>query len=199
MKIFTNTILIALIFGGCSVNTPPKSEYRINTEIKNTSFEENGCRDKSLKVVQAFSSSSLMSLNMNYGQGLHQQYVFSQSQWAESPNRAITSEIVKYIKSTNLFRNVQISKSRTINTVLLETNIEDFMQYFTSDEKESYANISITLTLLEAKTSLVISSKTFSSKVKVAKMNADSGVAALNKALENILLDSGIWLNGVCK
>ena len=199
MKIFASIILTLLIFGGCSVNTPPVSEYRINTKIQNLNFKESGCRDKSLKVVQAFSSSSLMSLNMNYGQGVHKQYVFTQSQWAESPNRAITSEIVKYIKSINLFKNVQISKSRTVNSVLLETNIEDFMQYFSTDAKESYANVSITLTLLESKTSLFISTKTFNSKVKVKNMDADSGVVALNKALENVLKESGVWLKSVCK
>ncbi len=199
MKIFATIVLTLLIFGGCSVNTPPVSEYRINTKIQNKNFKESTCRDKSLKVVQAFSSSSLMSINMNYGIGLHKQYVFSQSQWAESPNRAITSEIVKYIKSINLFKNVQISKSRTLNSVLLETNIEDFMQYFSSDEKESYANVSITLTLLSSKTNLYISSKTFKSKVKVENMNANSGVTALNRALENVLKESGEWLSDECK
>lgn len=191
--------LVALLFSGCIGSTPTVSEYRVNTEIKSKNFTHNGCETKSLKVAKAFSSNSLMTLNMNYGQGKHKQYVFSQSQWAESPNRALTSEMLKYIQSTNLFKNVQISKSRSRNGLLLETNIEDFMQYFSEDEKKSFVKVAITLTLIESKNSEVLATRTFNSTLDVEELSANGGVKALNRALENILQESGVWLNGVCR
>jgi len=191
--------LITFLLVGCSTTTPAVSEYRINVESIPSAFTQTGCKEDSLKVAQAFSSTSLMSHEMNYGQGTHKQYKFTQSQWAESPNRAISTEIVEYLKSTKLFKNVQISKSRSKNGLVLETNIEDFMQYFSEDEKESFVQVRINLTLIDAENSKVLATKTFESKIKIDSINADTGVQYLNIALENVLNSSGEWLSEVCK
>jgi len=190
---------VAFLFVGCSMSTPAISEYRINVEPLSSEFTQTGCKKESLKIAQAFSSTSLMTHEMNYGQGTHKQYKFTQSQWAESPNRAISTEILKYLKSTKLFKNVQISKSRSKNALLLETNIEDFMQYFSDDEKESFVKVRINLTLIDEKTSKVLATKTFESKINVDSINADAGVKYLNIALENILKSSGAWMSEVCQ
>ncbi len=191
--------IITFLLVGCSTTTPAVSEYRINVEPMPSAFTQTGCKADSLKIAQAFSSTSLMTHDMNYGQGTHKQYTFTQSQWAESPNRAITAEILEYIKSTKLFKNVQISKSRSKNGLVLETNIEDFMQYFSEDEKESFVQVRINLTLIDVKTSKVLATKTFESKIKVNSINADAGVQHLNIALENVLKSSGKWFSEVCK
>ena len=190
---------ITFLFVGCSTITPAVSEYRINAVSTPSEFSQTGCKEESLKIAQAFSSTSLMTHDMNYAQGNHKQYTFTQSQWAESPNRAISAEILEYVKSTKLFKNVQISKSRSINGLLLETNIEDFMQYFSEDEKESFAQVRISLTLIDVKTSKVIATKTFYSRVEVDNINAEAGVEHLNIALKNILDESGKWFGEVCK
>lgn len=190
---------ITFLLVGCSTTTPAVSEYRINVESVPSILTQTGCKERSLKVAQAFSSSSLMTNDMNYGQGTHKQYKFTQSQWAESPNRAISAEIVEYLKSIKLFKNVQISKSRSKNGLLLETNIEDFMQYFSEDEKESFVNVRINLTLIDVESSKVLATETFESKIKVDSINADAGVQHLNIALENVLKSSGEWFSGVCK
>ena len=192
-------VFFAFLLVGCSTTAPAVSEYRINVESVASAFTQTGCKKDSLKVAQAFSSTSLMTQDMNYGQGTHKQYKFTQSQWAESPNRAISAEIVEYLKSTNLFKNVQISKSRSKNGLLLETNIEDFMQYFSEDEKESFVQVRINLTLIDVETSKVLATQTFESKINVDSINADAGVEHLNIALDNILKSSGKWFGGVCK
>jgi len=191
---FTTFLLV-----GCSTTTPAVSEYRINVESLPLVSTQTGCKKESLKIAQAFSASSLMTHAMNYGQGTHKQYKFTQSQWAESPNRAISAKLAEYLKSTKLFKNVQISKSRSKNGLLLETNIEDFMQYFSEDEKESFVNVRINLTLIDIESSKVIATKTFESQMNVESVNADAGVQNLNIALENVLKSSTQWLNEVCK
>ncbi len=191
--------LITFLLVGCSTTTPAVSEYRINIESTPASFTQKGCKKESLKVAKAFSSTTLMTHEMNYGQGAYKQYKFTQSQWAESPNRAISAEIVEYLKSTNLFKNVQISKSRSKNGLLLETNIEDFMQYFSEDEKKSFVQVRINLTLIDVSNSKVLATETFESKIEVGSINADAGVQHLNIALEHVLKSSAEWLSEVCK
>ena len=190
---------VTFLLVGCSTTTPAVSEYRIDVELAPVVSIETGCKEKSLKVAQAFSPTFLMTHDMNYGQGAYKQYKFTQSQWAESPNRAISTELVEYLKSTKLFKNVQISKSRSKNGLLLEINIEEFMQYFSEDEKTSFVQVRINLTLIDAQSSRVISTQTFKSKIEVESINAEAGVEHLNIALEDVFKNSGEWLNEVCK
>ncbi|QOY54146.1 membrane integrity-associated transporter subunit PqiC [Candidatus Sulfurimonas marisnigri] len=194
-------LMIASLFllSGCTTTKPSVTEYRVVAKNINTNSRADGYLDKSLKVSQAFSSSVLMSLKMNYGQDENKIFSYTESQWSETPNHAITLQIYEKVRDSNLFKNVQISKSRSNGDLILEINIEDFMQYYSEDLKESYANVVISLTLIDLKTREVLSAKTFKSKVNSTTLNADGGVEALNASLSNVLEQSLEWLNGVCK
>ena len=73
------------------------------------------------------------------------------------------------------------------------------MQYFSADEKSSHSNVTIVLTLIDTKSNLVLATKSFSSRVEAQQINAEGGVIALNKALKDVVIESGEWLGGVCK
>ncbi|MCF6309015.1 MAG: lipoprotein [Sulfurimonas sp.] len=190
---------IILLLSGCTNIKPSITEYRIVASALKTDNFANACKNKSLKIAQAFSSSSLMSLKMDYVQGESKNFSYSQAHWNESPNHSVTMEIFKEIRDSKLFKNVQISKSRSKNNLNLEINIEDFLQYYSEDLKESYANVVISLTLIDTKTNIVLAAKTFSSKVNVNTLNAYGGTKALNSALSDVLTQNIEWLNGVCK
>lgn len=192
-------ILLAYLFVGCTTVKPHISEYRINTDIQTNNFVQGKCSSKSLKIAQAFSSTALMSKNMNYALGDYKLESYTQSEWAESPNRAITVELLKMIQNAKLFESVQIAKSRSKTSLLLETNIKDFMQYYSVDEKSSYVNVVIDLALIDAESSRVVTSKSFSQKLDAESLNAGGGVKALNSALQIVLKEQSKWLSEVCK
>ena len=199
MKYFIAS-LIVVIFSGClSTTIPPRSEYRINPDIKAKVVDVGGCKDKSLKVAQAFSSSSLLSQNMNYALGDSAQYIYSASLWSTAPSRAVTSEFLTLIRDSKLFKSVQISKSRSRNDFILELSIEDFMQYFNEDSSHSYSNVVVSLSLINTRTNTVVASETFMSKVDAPSLDASGGVEGLNKALAEVLGQSNVWLSKVCK
>ena len=156
-------------------------------------------KDKSIKISQAFSSSSLMSKNMNYVKGESKQFIYSKSQWSVTPNNAINDMFLKLLRKVDVFKSVHTSKSRIRSDYMLEINVEDFMQYFSEDGNKSYANVVITLSLLQSGTNSVIASKTFNSKVDVETLNAEGGVDSLNIGLSNIMSISSQWLGEVCK
>ena len=192
--------LLIILLGGCvTTKVPAKSEYRINTALEVQKSESNSCKQKSLKVAQAFSSGTLMSKHMMYALGDTKQYAYTESIWAENPNLVITSHILKLVRATDLFQSVQISKSRASNDFILEINIEDFMQYFDEESSHSHANISLTLTLIEIKSNRVIATQSFDAKVDVQELNAQGGVNGLKEALNIILKDVNNWIIGVCK
>jgi len=188
-----------VVFLGCSRVAPSVTEYKIVTDINTKTLNAKSCRDKSLKVAQAFSSSSLMSQQMNYTKGLTKQYRYSQAEWSESPNLAISAEFLKHIQKADIFKSVLSSKSRSKSDMILEINIEDFMQYFSEDESRSYVNVALTLSLLDRKNSQVLATKNFRLTSDVEVLNADGGVQMLNKTLQKTLQQSMGWLDGVCK
>jgi cholesterol transport system auxiliary component len=190
---------ITFLFAGCAKTIPAISEYRINSGLYKDDYSAVGCKEKSLKVTQSFSSGILTNLDIMYGVGEHKQFRYTQSKWAQSPNSAVTSELVNFVKATNLFSSVSVAKSRAKTDFVLEANIEDFMQYFDEDEKTSFVNVSITLTLLDTKKNSVVGTKNFQTKLPAKSLDADGGVISLNAALEDVLMQSGIWLNEICK
>ena len=192
-------VFVYILFLGCSNTVEPKSEYRINSKIQTKLFSQKGCKAKSLKIAQAFSSKTLLSQDMNYALGDSNQYVYASALWVRSPNRAITTSFLSVIRDSKLFKNVQISKSRSKSDWILEINIEDFMQYFNEDSTLSYANVVISLSLMDSRTNLVFASETFKSKIDVKTLDSVGGVNALNSALNSILTQNNIWLAKVCK
>jgi len=193
-------ILLALLISGCSTVKPAITEYRVVAKtVQFNKSSSNGCKDKSLKIAQAFSPNSLISLNMDYMESDNRVFSYSQSQWQESPNDAITLELLKNIRSADILSSVEASKSRSKSSWIVETNIEEFLQFYTKDMKNSYVNAVITLTIVDTKTNSVVATKTFSSKTDAKTLDAQGGVEALSAALSEVISQNIEWLERVCK
>jgi cholesterol transport system auxiliary component len=195
----TILIILTILFSGCTTIKPPVAEYSIIAKDLKIGNIATGCKNKSLKIAQAFSSSSLMSLNMDYTEQGNRVFSYSKSQWQESPNSFVSSQLLKSIRDSGLFSSVHSSKSRVKSNLILETNIEEFMQFYSQDMKSSFVHVVISLTLVDAKTDSVVANKTFSSKFDAKTADANGGVEALSSALSEIVFQNIEWLNEVCK
>ena len=197
-----NIYLIAMfifLLSGCSVTKPAITEYRLSQKDFSLKSYCNSCKDKSLKVSSAFSSNSLMTLEMNYMQDKHKIYSYSQSQWNNSPNQEISSQVLCALRDAKLFESVQNAKSRSKSDLILEINIQDFMQYFSGDLSASYVNVAICFTIIDANTNKTIATKGFSAKKDVKSLDAIGGVEALDVALEEVINEGLDFISGVCK
>ncbi len=193
-------VVVLFIFSGCIVEKKPAiTEYRLSTKNITIQSNANGCKDKTLKIAKAFSSASLRSLQMSYTQDDNKVFSYSKANWNESPNHSIHQKIFSNIRDSKLFKNVNLSTSKSRYDLVLEINIEDFLQHYSTDLKKSYADVRISLNLINSKKSNIIASEVFTAKVDVKTMDANGGVEALDSALENILSKNIEWLTGVCK
>ena len=192
-------IFLAFLFSGCTITKPLVFEYRISPEVKIDTYKCTLCTTSSLKVRKVYSSTSLMSKKMRYAEDGYKEFSFSESQWAQSPNKAISAQIVKSIKATNIFASVHGFKSHAKSDYILESNLEDFMQYFADNEGKSYVMISLSMTLIDNKTGKSLSSQNFTKRVEVLDLNAEGGVKALNRGLSDVLQKTNEWLSKVCK
>ena len=187
-----------MILSGCTSPTPAQNQYRLDTNIQVSKADTKKCVHKTLKVEQAFGDKLYMTLKMYYVKGKYTQYAYANSRWVVTPNDAITDSVTEYLRATELFKSVQNANSKTKNDLRLEINIEDFMQYFDENEKNSYANVIITCNLIDNVTHKIVATKTFHANIKALSDDARGGVIALNSALHNILKECSLWLKGVC-
>jgi ABC-type uncharacterized transport system auxiliary subunit len=134
---------------------------------------------------------------MYYVKWQYSQYAYARSRWIQSPNDAVTKAITEYLRAMHLFKSVQNAESQTKNDFRLEINIEDFMQYFDANEENSFVNVVLTCNLINNTTHKIVTTKTFHAKVKAKSNDAQGGVIALNYALDTILKECGLWLQGV--
>jgi cholesterol transport system auxiliary component len=190
-------IPIILLFLGCSVSKPV-TEFRLNTNLPKIDIKSEKCLSKTIKVSQPFCEKSLETLQMNYMHGKNKMYEYTESSWADSPSNAIGYEVVKALREMDIFKSVQSSKSRSKAEYILETSINDFVQYFDEDLKESYASVVINFTIIDSKKDEVIATKKFQSTIKSSSLDAKGGVEALNKSLSEVLKESSIWFGEMC-
>ncbi|MDD2652671.1 MAG: ABC-type transport auxiliary lipoprotein family protein [Sulfurimonas sp.] len=198
MRIFLY-VAVGLLFLGCTTLKPTVAEYRMGVKEDVVKSSAKGCAAKSLKVAQAFSTASLLSLQMEYAETGGKVFAYSQSQWQESPNSFITSQLFGSVRDFELFGSVHSFGSRVKTDLILETNIEEFMQFYAPDMNSSYVNVLISLTLIDTKTSTVIATKTFRSKVKTKTADASGGVEAYREALAEIVANKRVWLEESCR
>ena len=186
------------MLSACTSPMPAKNEYRLQSDMQISTSAKTLCVTKTLKVDQAFSDNLYKSLKMYYVEGKYRQYAYANSRWVQSINDALTKEITEYLRAIELFASVQNASSKTENDLRLEISIDDFMQYFDANEKNSYVNVMLTCNLIDENTHKTVATKTFHTKMKTDSNDARGGVIALNKALESILKECGLWLQGVC-
>jgi len=192
-------LISLLLFAGCSSIQPHIVEYKIAPNIDKIEIHSLSCKTKSLKVGRVFSSSELMSQNMRYTKGSYKEFFFTESKWAITPNSAISSAFINSINAQNIFANVSSFKSRSRSDLILETNIEDFMQYFANDTNSSYVKIAFTSSLVDSKKNKVIDTIHLVQKLEVPTVDAEGGVKALNKIFSKLLQANNEWLAGSCK
>lgn len=200
-----HTTLLLLFFAivglsGCVTKNPPMIEHRLYVQKESIAAPSQGaCQQKDIKVSLAFAKSALMSQKMRYVEDNFHEYAFAHSEWAQSPNRALTQEIYENIRDSALFRSVQNHNSRSKSDYILESNIEEFVQHFDEELEHSYAVVRLSFVLIDAKSSKVMESLSLEKRVQSETLDAQGGVKALSQALQEVLGEQRVWLQKVCQ
>jgi ABC-type uncharacterized transport system auxiliary subunit len=196
-KILLSSIFL-LILNACSTTYPSITQYRIESRQKSDLNLSQSCKKASLSVAQVFVPSSLMSKKMKYVVGKYQEFAYNESEWAESPNRAITDEIVQKLESEAIFTSVESYKSFSRSDYTLESRVDAFSQYFSKDEKSSFVKVAMTFSLIENKTAKIVATKHIEKTRKTQSSDAVGGVDALNETLSDVLAQMSEWISGSC-
>ena len=196
-----NIVLIGILFflAGCSISVPAVIEYRIDPVIKKNEVGSGLCKDKTITIGQVFTANSLMTNQMRYGLSDYKEYSYSESEWANAPSKAISSALLKSVRNAEIFKSVSSYRSRARSDLLLGTNVESFMQYYTLENKDSYVKVVFSLSLVSLKDVKALNSIVIEKELKTNALNAEAGVKSLNQALSEVLVETNLWLSTVCQ
>ena len=189
--------LVLVLLTGCSA-LPPITAYTINPAIHVSKYSS-VCKGKTLRVGKVFTSQNLMLKQMKYAAEEHKQFTYTESQWANTPNKAISRALLRSIRDANIFDSVSSYRSHSRDDLLLETNVYSFMQYYSMKNKNSYVDVTFSLSLVDVQKAKTLHSIVIRKQIESKTLDAEGGVIALNKALESVLEDTNKWLSEACK
>lgn len=189
-------VAILVFLSGCT--SPAVTSYKIYPQIKPTKYKY-VCKGKTLSVGKVLTAHNLMVGDMKYTTQHYKEFTYTESDWANTPSSEISRALLRSIRGAKIFDNVSGYRSYARSDLRLETNIYSFMQYYNKDNTKSYVDVIFSLSLVDVKNAKIIKSTLVSTRVKCETPNAESGVVALNHALEIVLDKINIWLSNSCK
>jgi len=190
--------LSVMVLAGCSVSTPAVSEYRLVPTSETKQEKALACAH-TLKVQNLLSNTSLMSQKIYYGVGEYKQFAYTQAAWSDTPQKRIGDLYVALLREREIFQSVHSYRSNVLTDRALEIVVDDFMQYYDENYKESHAKVGLSLTLIDTAAKKPLATKSFSTQKQTPSLDAKGGVDALNEALQEVMEASALWLEGACK
>ncbi|GEM_PF-517903 len=193
------SIILVTLMSGCSIikTVPSKSEYRLVVpEV--TPAHDSACHQSTLKLEPVQSADTFLERHIYYVMHDIEQYHYTQSLWAQSPNRMIEQLIKQVLIERNMFDSVLDYRSNADTTWRYEVRLLDFMQYFEQDSS-SYVKVSIDFVLIQNIGRKAVASKHLELTLPTQSADAKGGVMALNEALKRIISQSNQWLEVQCR
>ena len=192
---------IMVFLGGCGIkSSPPVDEYTIvlKQEFKGMKASSK-CQSKSVKLLEPFGAYAYTTNDLHYVVLPNQENRYNLSTWSQSIAGILYGEILRAVSKSKIFGSVANYSSVAKSDYILEMEINDFKQYFSSDLKHSYVVADLTFTLIETEHFRVVAQKEFVKKIDTKSLDAKGGVEALDSAFGEIVPEVLAWLSGVCR
>jgi ABC-type uncharacterized transport system auxiliary subunit len=193
--------LVLLLFGGCSLQTriPAKTQYKLQMPSQTQEYNATACKDDVLGLRNVVSYDPIMDRSIYYQVGELNIATYSESNWEAAPFKTVGLSLISSIRESKIFKDAFLSSSFVKPDIILEYNVGEFIQHFSEDMKSSYVTVNIHFALLERKDSKLLYSTTIEKKVPVSSLDALGGVKALQSALNDVLMQTNLWLNTKCQ
>ena len=190
----------ALLMGGCTLQTtlPPVNAYRIKPIEVAPYGSRNACSEKTLRVSLTLAPDFFKSPQIHYADENFEEYDYTRSRWAESPDRQLRHLFESALAQSGLFGSVITYDSQAYNDLLFEPKINDFMQYFERDGS-AYVHVDMELVLMDQESNLVIATRHINKRRVTESADAIGAVKGFNAIVHETLNETTGWLDDLCK
>ena len=193
--------LVLLLFAGCSLQTtiPVKTQYKLQIPSQTQEYNATACKDDVLGLRNVVSYDPIMDRSIYYQVGELNIATYSESNWEAAPFKTVGLSLISSIRGSKIFKDAFLSSSFVKPDIILEYNVGEFIQHFSEDMKSSYATVNIHFALIKSKDSKLLYSTTIEKRVPASSLDALGGVKALQSALNDVLMQTNLWLNARCQ
>jgi ABC-type uncharacterized transport system auxiliary subunit len=191
---------LVLLTGGCSIqkSVPPVATYRIAVEPAEAAYAGTQCRDKTLRIALLEGSELFRSRTIHYVDDTSKQYGYTKARWAESPSKQLRYLLERSVAQSGLFNGVIPYRSQAKNDLLLETNVNSFLQVIHEDGS-SVAELSMTQSLIDQFSGKILATKRIMLSKEAASADVEGAVDAFNALVSEALLMTNRWLDDECR
>lgn len=199
--IFTTMIAaLVLTMSGCSLQTtvPAVNEYRIKPVEIAPYASHDACSEQTLRVSLTLAPDLFKSRQLHYADENFEQYDYTRSRWAESPDRQLRHLFESALAQSGIFGSVITYDSQAYNDLLFEPKLNNFMQYFESDGS-AYVHVDMELVLMDQESNRVIATRHIDKRRVTESADAIGAVKGFNAIVHETLNETTGWLDDVCK
>ena len=189
----TVLIFLALILAGCTISTPPITNYTLMPKHSIT-IHSSVQTYHTLKLSGTKAPYSLSSKSLLYLKDSQEVGAYLYSQWNDTPSAMIDRYISTSLDESQLFSSL-IPKTSTLQSdLLLESSLSSFYHRI-HENKTSDGYLDITYFLVDQKTKKMVAHKRFVITVPSQSLDAHGGITALNEATHELSNQCIEWLN----
>ncbi len=197
MKTVYLSILIALLFAGCTSLRPTMHEYTILPSYT-TPVEASKPLNTTLKLSSTKSIASLSSTQLYYLKDTTRMDAYLYSRWSDAPSNMIDRVLYSSLQNQQLFETLIPATSSATADLTLESDLHAFYHRFL-DTTHSEGFVDITYRLIDTKTKRAIASKRFLITQPSPSADAKGGVSALNSATHTLSQQCTAWIDMTMK
>lgn len=184
MKYFKHMMLllaIPLVIAGCS-SVPQKKSYTLSTD---TSSVVAGNKALPSLMISQVKSLGRLSTDMIYSRSANEIESYTQSDWVTPPTQLIQGALTQDLEARGLFQYVIMAPNSVPATNRLDITIQEMNQIFTND-KQNHIVLRLQVHLINNANNKIIKTFTYNVNEPGNAYNAEAGVAAYNRALNQI-------------
>lgn len=174
-------LAIPLVIAGCS-SVPQKKSYTLTTDTNNIIA---GNKALPSLMISQVKSLGRLSTDMIYSRSPNEIESYTQSDWVTPPTQLIQGALTQDLETRGLFQYVIMAPNSVPATNRLDITIQEMNQIFTND-KQNHIVLRLQVHLISNANNKIIRTFTYNVSEPGNAYNAEAGVAAYNRALNQI-------------
>ncbi len=194
-------VFIMMFISGCSFHTivGASNEYALDITQDAQEYNSTNCKEYVLQVKNIDTYNPILSRSIYYSVGDYELFTYTKSNWQEAPFKSIKAAMIKSLRGTGIFKDVVSNRSSVEPDYVLEYSVENLMQYFDEDMNSAFVDVKIHFSFMNYKTSKLLYSTTIDKKIPSSSLDAIGGVKSISKALNDVIGENAMWLDGICQ
>lgn len=183
-------LALVIVMVGCT-QAPTMHIYSIELP-KVAAVSTSPYKNKVVKVTFPYSLREQITEKMNFSYSNSDYGTYLNSEWSNNMSKLLQGTIIDVLSKSKLFKAVLADTSTLKENYRLESNIFTFEHRVRG--KESYADVSMQFTLIDADTGKLVKSKRFSYTQATPTVDAKGYAIATNRVMHKLSQDLVAWI-----